>query len=112
MSPGRACNYSATQNNGRIVSSADAVTGENVSYAYDSLNRLIAAANTKGQTDLMVTDGTFPRTLRFLPGHGVHGTWLLAYDVRDRCTLIFRRTAPDLRLLFHQEPGDGRRKGA
>jgi len=25
------------------VSSADAVTGENVSYTYDSLNRLIAA---------------------------------------------------------------------
>jgi RHS repeat-associated protein len=39
-------NYSATQNNGRIVSSADAVTGENVSYTYDSLNRLIAAAST------------------------------------------------------------------
>ena len=36
--------YSATQNNGRIVSSSDAVTGENVSYTYDSLNRLIAAA--------------------------------------------------------------------
>jgi RHS repeat-associated protein len=39
-------NFSATQNNGRIVSSADAVTGENVSYTYDSLNRLIAAAST------------------------------------------------------------------
>jgi RHS repeat-associated protein len=39
-------NFSATQNNGRIVSSADAVTGENVSYTYDSLNRLIAAATT------------------------------------------------------------------
>ena len=39
-------NSSATQNNGRIVSSSDAVTGENVSYTYDSLNRLIAAATT------------------------------------------------------------------
>jgi len=39
-------NFSATQNNGRIVSSVDAVTGENVSYTYDSLNRLIAAATT------------------------------------------------------------------
>jgi len=38
--------YSATQNNGRIVSSSDGVTGENVSYTYDSLNRLIAAATT------------------------------------------------------------------
>ena len=38
--------YSPTQNNGRIVSSSDALTGENVSYTYDSLNRLIAAATT------------------------------------------------------------------
>ena len=37
-------NFSATQNNGRIVSSVDGVTGESVSYTYDSLNRLIAAA--------------------------------------------------------------------
>jgi len=42
-------NFSATQNNGRIVSSADAVTGENVGYTYDALNRLIAAA-TSGTT--------------------------------------------------------------
>ena len=41
-------NFSATQNNGRIVSSVDAVTGENVSHTYDSLNRLIAAATTTG----------------------------------------------------------------
>jgi RHS repeat-associated protein len=39
-------NFSTTQNNGRIVSLVDAVTGENVSYTYDSLNRLIAAATT------------------------------------------------------------------
>jgi YD repeat-containing protein len=37
-------NFSPTQNNGRIVSSVDAVTGENVSYSYDSLNRLIASS--------------------------------------------------------------------
>jgi RHS repeat-associated protein len=41
-------NFSATQNNGRIVSAVDAVTGESVSYTYDSLNRLIAAATTAG----------------------------------------------------------------
>ena len=40
---------SAAQNNGRITSSVDAVTGENVSYTYDSLNRLIAAS-TSGTT--------------------------------------------------------------
>jgi YD repeat-containing protein len=40
------CDSPATQHNGRIVSSADGVTGENVSYTYDALNRLIAAAST------------------------------------------------------------------
>ena len=43
-------NYSATQNNGRIVSASDAVATETVSYTYDALNRLIAAANTTGKT--------------------------------------------------------------
>jgi RHS repeat-associated protein len=47
--------YSATQNSGRIVSSADGVTGENVSYTYDSLNRLIAAA-TSGTTGVQWGD--------------------------------------------------------
>ena len=57
------CNFSATQNNGRIVSSADAVRGENVSYTYDSLNRLIAAAttNTSGPTcDSIIGSAPFP----------------------------------------------------
>jgi RHS repeat-associated protein len=39
-------NFSAAQNNGRILSSVDGVTGENVSYTYDSLNRLIAASTS------------------------------------------------------------------
>ena len=37
-------NYSATQNNGRITSSNDYVTGENVSYTYDAVNRLTGAS--------------------------------------------------------------------
>jgi RHS repeat-associated protein len=37
-------NYSSTQNNGRIVSSNDYVTGENVTYGYDALNRLTSAS--------------------------------------------------------------------
>jgi RHS repeat-associated protein len=37
-------NYTAGANNGRIASSLDHVTGENVTYTYDSLNRLTAAA--------------------------------------------------------------------
>ncbi len=35
--------YSSNQNNGKITSQTDNLTGENVTYAYDSLNRLIAA---------------------------------------------------------------------
>jgi YD repeat-containing protein len=37
-------NYSATQNNGRIVNSVDGVAGQHVSYSYDALNRLVNAA--------------------------------------------------------------------
>ena len=37
-------NYSPAANNGRITSSVDAVTGENVSYTYDALNRLTGAS--------------------------------------------------------------------
>jgi RHS repeat-associated protein len=39
-------NYSATQNNGRISSSVDGITGESTSYTYDALNRLMAASNS------------------------------------------------------------------
>src|SRR6185437_8795323 len=38
-------NYSATQNNGRILSSTDGVLNETTSYNYDSLNRLTAASS-------------------------------------------------------------------
>jgi RHS repeat-associated protein len=38
-------NYSATQNNGRITSSVDGVTGESTTYSYDALNRLTGASN-------------------------------------------------------------------
>ena len=39
-------NYSATQNNGRIANSQDAITGENTTYSYDALNRLTAALSS------------------------------------------------------------------
>ena len=45
--------YSATQNNGRIIQSIDAVSGEQVTYQYDTLNRLLhaeTAGNTWGET--------------------------------------------------------------
>ena len=38
--------YSSTQNNGKITSQTDNVTGEQVVYVYDSLNRLASAAAT------------------------------------------------------------------
>ena len=38
--------YSTTQNNGQITQAIDAVSGETIDYAYDSLNRLITAATT------------------------------------------------------------------
>ncbi len=41
--------YSPTQNNGRIVQSEDYVSGEEVNYSYDSLNRLILAETTGSQ---------------------------------------------------------------
>jgi RHS repeat-associated protein len=45
-------NYSFTQNNGRITSSNDYVTGENVTYTYDALNRLTgtSAGSMWGET--------------------------------------------------------------
>ena len=39
-------NYSSTQNNGKITSQTDNITGEQVVYAYDSLNRLASAGAT------------------------------------------------------------------
>ena len=38
--------YSATANDGRITSRKDNVSGEEVSYQYDQLGRLIAASTT------------------------------------------------------------------
>jgi len=39
-------NFSGTQNNGKIVSEHDNSSGETVTYAYDMLNRLAAAAGS------------------------------------------------------------------
>ncbi len=38
--------YSATQNNGKITGMTDWVTGEDVTYTYDSLERLASAVTT------------------------------------------------------------------
>jgi RHS repeat-associated protein len=56
-------NFSSTQNNGQILSQIDAVSGETVEYAYDSLNRLLTAATTGPQWGLSFTyDGFGNRT--------------------------------------------------
>src|SRR5258706_1330772 len=71
-------NYSATQNNGKITSQVDNLTGEQVTYAYDSLQRLISAqaGSTWGQgfaydpfgnlTDKTALAGSVP-TLHVVP---------------------------------------------
>jgi hypothetical protein len=71
-------NYSATQNNGKINSQVDNLTGEQVTYAYDSLSRLISAqaGSSWGQgfgydpfgnlTDKTVLAGSVP-TLHVVP---------------------------------------------
>ena len=66
-------NYSSTQNNGKITSQTDNLSGEQVVYAYDALNRLASAGatnNSWGQSyvydgfgnllDQNVTAGTAP----------------------------------------------------
>ncbi len=40
--------YSSTQNNGKIISQIDAISGETVQYTYDALNRLASATATNG----------------------------------------------------------------
>jgi RHS repeat-associated protein len=68
-----AYSYSATQNNGKITSQTDYISGEQVVYAYDALNRLASAgatSNAWGQsytydgfgnlTNQTVTAGTAP----------------------------------------------------
>jgi len=40
--------YSATQNNGKITGQTDNISGEQVVYAYDALNRLASAGATSG----------------------------------------------------------------
>lgn len=40
-------NYSGTQNNGEITSESDALSGEQVAYTYDALNRLASAQTTQ-----------------------------------------------------------------
>jgi YD repeat-containing protein len=39
--------YSGTQNNGKITSQSDVISGEQIAYTYDALNRLFSAQTTQ-----------------------------------------------------------------
>jgi len=49
-------NYTAGSNNGKIASTSDAISGETVTYQYDSLNRLISASGS-GWSQTQAYDG-------------------------------------------------------
>ena len=49
-------NYPSGTNNGKISSQTDAISGETVTYAYDSLNRMLSASGS-GWTDTYAYDG-------------------------------------------------------
>ena len=55
-------NYSATQNNGRILSQTDVVSGESVTYAYDTLNRLTGASGVSSGSGGSGSSGPAPNT--------------------------------------------------
>ena len=103
-------NYSSTQNNGKITSQTDNVSGEQVVYAYDALNRLSSAAATSGTwgqsyaydgfgnlTDQDVTAGSAPaysvvpdpttNHVRTVDANGnTYAVTNAAYDVENRLT--------------------------
>jgi RHS repeat-associated protein len=100
--------YPAGQNNGRISSMTDGLSGEQVTYQYDSLNRLMAAAGS-GWSQVYQYDGFGnmtnhagretlydPATNReTLANYDANGNWLgyivnmaQGYDVENRLTGI------------------------
>jgi len=99
-------NYSSTQNNGKITSQVDNLTGEQVTYAYDSLQRLISAqaGSTWGQgfaydpfgnlTDKTALAGSVPTmhivpdaTTNHLGGEDANGNPPGAMDAENRLTI-------------------------
>ena len=81
--------YSATQNNGKITSETDVVSGEQVTYTYDSLNRLASATSSVN------------------PGWGQS----YAYDGFGNLTTqtVTKGTAPSLSVSY--DPATNRRTG-
>ena len=81
--------YSATQNNGKITSETDVLSGEQVAYTYDSLNRLASATSSVN------------------PGWGQS----YAYDGFGNLTTqtVTKGTAPSLSVSY--DPATNRRSG-
>jgi RHS repeat-associated protein len=72
--------YSSNQNNGQITKQNDSTSGEEVSYTYDTLNRLIGAVTTDSSWGQAFTyDGFGNRTSASVTkGMAPHGSW--GYD--------------------------------
>ena len=116
---GHTYSYSGTENNGRIASETDGMTGEEVVYQYDELNRLISAVTADnpnvtqwGQqftydgygnlTDKDVIKGSAPvlhqlvdpATNRMPYGYDANGNWHKnnvgwLYDAENRLTMTY-----------------------
>ena len=129
-------NYSATQNNGKITSQADNLSGEQVVYAYDALNRLASAgatSNAWGQsyaydgfgnlTNETVTAGTAPslsvvynastnrQTTDCADGNGNIGggsCGTYGYDVQNRLVTVGSGTYHLPAMIYAYAPGNKR----
>jgi RHS repeat-associated protein len=79
------CSYSTTgQNNGQISKSNDRITGEEVSYAYDSLNRLISAVTTGPEWGLSFSYDGFGNKTAQTVTKGSGPVMNVAYNANNR----------------------------
>jgi hypothetical protein len=72
--------YSATQNNGEITQSQDFVTGEQVTFQYDCLQRLTSAATTGPQWGLTFSYDGFGNRLSQQATKGTPPSVYATYD--------------------------------
>jgi len=94
-------NYSATLNNGRIVSSNDYVTGENVSYTYDALNRLTVASAGSMWGETYTYDGFGNLTGKSQARHR-RQDWAfptMPTTIRSDCSMMRMETRPGTRKV-------------
>jgi YD repeat-containing protein len=94
-------NYTAGSNNGRISSQNDLITGEGVTYAYDSLNRLVTATSSvSAQSQSFAYDGFGNMTAKGALSVNVDATtnrvsaFALSYDANGNMTFQPGMTGP------------------